>query len=519
MELQARAAWVKYVSGDKPAGILAMKDAVARRPSFAWGFRKLAEWHEAKHDHAAQADFCRELVKISPRDGDAHAALAFARLRNGDREGAQRSFERALTLGCENAAAAQELCEILLDTGDRDGVGRALRLLRRVDPHAADRMEVEIAAHEGDEERAAASFGRLCLSPSAPDDHVREARRLLVLVGLGERAQRELSRLREDASIHPVAAEMWAQTSIQRRDGELESKVPGLDPTHAASRRAAAAAAPPRPAPPALPAAPPGVRAAGCLALPPGAVVGGGGRVVEQRAAGRGGGLARRVPRGRDALLAALLVVCVVLQRIGKPWRAAALSRRVAEGPEVSPQASYHRAWAAIGAALDGDDASAAAFLDRIAEEHLVERQAKVVQLARRILELRAAPRSDRARLFAEIEPELSEICLVLRRTGHAGASVVGRAERRIARDVRSMGALSWGLGTNLGPVLGVLGMLGVVGLISRPLGAGLLGIIVLVMMSPWLWERSWPPSFGGSGPPRGSAARLPAGPEGEEAS
>ncbi len=131
VELLGRAAWVKAARGDLAGAIAAMRAAVARHPSFVWGWRKLAAWNDERWDHAATVECCRELVKIAPEEGGAHAELGAARMALGDREGARRSLERALTFADEDPRTAKILFDLQLGDGDLEGAERPLRLLRR----------------------------------------------------------------------------------------------------------------------------------------------------------------------------------------------------------------------------------------------------------------------------------------------------------------------------------------------------------------------------------------------------
>lgn len=508
MELLGRAAWVKAVRGDADLAIAAMRAAVARHPSFAWGFRKLAAWHGERYDHAAQVECLRELVKIAPDDGAAHAELGVARIALGAREAARRSFERALTLANEDPQPAKELFDLQIDDGDLEGAERSMRLLRRNAPPLAALAEVEIGLRRGDEDRAIAAFRRVCVLPDAPSGIVLAARRRLVWGGLGERAQREMEDLCGDPAVHQAIAATWARTSLLRGDGVLDRRLDALDPTA------------------------PGARSAALGALT---------HHVTKRERFR---LFRWLLRRRTWMkghadlwsgAASALVACDLpriaaiwlsgcpldgtdspaawaaiartLRAVGKPGRAIAASRR-ARLAGAGPNESYHRAWLAFDAALAADDARASRLLAAVNEPGLDPPEQAVVRAARAMLHFRALPPPRRRGAFREAETELDEICDALGKF-RGGVLCARRARLRIARDVRMLSAWGWAAGSWAAGWGALAVVAAYVAYLAPSTQGWLLGALVLLVLFPHARERSWPPTF------ELSPARIPdAGPE-----
>lgn len=512
--LLGRAAAVRAERGDMDGAIAAMRAAVARSPGYAWGWGKLADWFEERRDHAAQVEACRELVRISPDDAAAHSALGWARLSLGDRPGARRSLERALTLANEDPAPARNLFDLQIEDGDLAGAERSLRLVRRNAPDLAHLLEVEIALAKDDADRAITSFRLLGASANAHPGLVLAARRRLVWAGHATRVRREMQALCAGPSVNPAIAATWARVSLQRGDGAFDELLATRTAADGGARHAALSRMQHHVSE---------RRRLGLLAF-----------LIRRRrfllghpdlwSGAAGALLACKLPWTAAIWLTgcplhaansprSLLHLASTLRAVAKPWRAVELHRRALRptagaDPSEAAALTEHRVWMALEHALSGEDARAATLLRSVKEDDFPLGTGTAFALAHRVLGLRGESAAARPVTFRAMERELDRLCGNLGRAeGWSGRAWERRVRRRIARDVP--GASAWLFGYSQLVVMGVVLLVpATLAVLIAPLRWWIASAVALFFVAPRAWQHLWPPSFDFARP---APERLPA--------
>ncbi len=236
-ELRGRAAWIEMSRGNHAAAAAKLRAVLALDSNYTWGWAQLVECATALGDTAGRAVAAEQLARVAPRSQGAQMRLADARLAQGDWAGARASWERALALGGD-AAAAIRLTRAALEDGDVEAGQRWAALVRARAGDGALPSETRVALSRDDRTGAIALFRRACAVPGAPMTGV--VRNLLVCAGLGNEAYRVLSE-EVAASPAPPVAIAWALTSLERADGQAEAWLFQADPRAEATRAAARA--------------------------------------------------------------------------------------------------------------------------------------------------------------------------------------------------------------------------------------------------------------------------------------
>jgi tetratricopeptide (TPR) repeat protein len=98
VELRGQAAWIKALFGDIEEASADMRRILEDRPDYLWGWMKLADMAQEAGDSEEQLKAALAMVRLAPRSPLAHKYEGDARLRRGDKEGAEAAFARAAAL-------------------------------------------------------------------------------------------------------------------------------------------------------------------------------------------------------------------------------------------------------------------------------------------------------------------------------------------------------------------------------------------------------------------------------------
>ncbi|MBS2027684.1 MAG: hypothetical protein JST54_07270 [Deltaproteobacteria bacterium] len=114
--------------------------------------KALAAVAKQDHDDVAGLAAWKEIVAMSPQDGQAMVELAKLEESQGDVEGARRDFTKAADLRGIDLDTAQHLVALAKKAGDTKGLTDALTTLSRIDKdHAAPELELaQLAASQKD---------------------------------------------------------------------------------------------------------------------------------------------------------------------------------------------------------------------------------------------------------------------------------------------------------------------------------------------------------------------------------
>ncbi|MGE3409622.1 MAG: tetratricopeptide repeat protein [Pirellulales bacterium] len=151
--------------GDAPAAIAELKRLLQGDPDcyVAWG--RLATWHE-ESDPAEYLAAAQQMARIDPRRPVSWGYLAEARLKNGDRAGAKRDFQRAIEIAPDYLFAESALFDLQLEDGEFDEAERTLQHCAASIPRPwllSDKAK--LATHRGDWNAAVPLVQQLCVTP------------------------------------------------------------------------------------------------------------------------------------------------------------------------------------------------------------------------------------------------------------------------------------------------------------------------------------------------------------------
>ncbi len=134
--LLGRAAWVRYLRGEREEAISDMLAVIRRTPSYGWGIQQVLDWGKAIRAPIATAE---RLVEAAPESALAHAVLGEA-LREADRlDEAERCYARALEIDATDQLARLGLFDVRYDQGKYDAAAPLLDALPPENPYVMSR--------------------------------------------------------------------------------------------------------------------------------------------------------------------------------------------------------------------------------------------------------------------------------------------------------------------------------------------------------------------------------------------
>lgn len=117
-ELRIREAWIMARKGNDPEAVRLMDDALADDPNHVWGWQLLTDWHQ-QHERLEQAETaCRQLVRLQPGQNIPLGYLGDLQLAQKKNSEAQATFRRALEIAPDYVFALGKLFDLLIDAKD-----------------------------------------------------------------------------------------------------------------------------------------------------------------------------------------------------------------------------------------------------------------------------------------------------------------------------------------------------------------------------------------------------------------
>lgn len=226
--LEGRLAMMRASLGDLPGAREDMRTLLQRAPLYVWGWQKVAEWSRVLQDPEAAVEAARQVVRGEPAAAEAYALLGDLLDDLGDLPGACQALTHSLRLQPINPGTAHLLGSIALTLGNLADAEHALELLRvavqQGPPESrflADYLEARVASATRQGRRASTAFRALCLEPQAPARALEEARKAMIEGGLGDEAQRVLSKALSRPGAHDRVTSLWRSTERAREAWSL----------------------------------------------------------------------------------------------------------------------------------------------------------------------------------------------------------------------------------------------------------------------------------------------------------
>jgi tetratricopeptide (TPR) repeat protein len=240
--LRARAAWVEAARGDAQAAITQLRALLADDPHSFRGWSDLARLADACGEDAIYVEAAEQMVRLEPQEARAHATLADARLRSGDRAGAKASFRRTFDLDREFRPAGMMLFDEQLADGE---VEEAAATLADVEETLRDEWSlaraVQLAVRRGQVDEAQLRLRELCVQPADDPWPYRTAVEAMAATGSGPAVTALLDEVVEQERANPNLGVLWVERRIACRDWKLERRLPALLKRGSVGARAAAA--------------------------------------------------------------------------------------------------------------------------------------------------------------------------------------------------------------------------------------------------------------------------------------
>jgi tetratricopeptide (TPR) repeat protein len=168
--LRGRAIEILARRGLRKEAVAQMKDFVKEQPGFRWGVELLVRWLVDEGNEEEAEEYCRQLARLSPHDGEPLFYASDIALRNGKREAAKQYLRDALVRDSSLTGAAEKLLEILMDDGEWEEARTQLEALERnASGGLAASFRARYHAMRGEWKPAVATLERLL---SVPDLYV-----------------------------------------------------------------------------------------------------------------------------------------------------------------------------------------------------------------------------------------------------------------------------------------------------------------------------------------------------------
>jgi len=131
-ELRIRAAWIMAKKGNDAEAVRLMDAALADDPNHVWGWQLLTDWHQ-QHERLEQAETaCRQLVRLQPGQNIPLGYLGDLQLAQKKSSEAQATFRRALEIAPDYVFGLSKLFDLYIDAKDW---AAAEMLLEQSSPH------------------------------------------------------------------------------------------------------------------------------------------------------------------------------------------------------------------------------------------------------------------------------------------------------------------------------------------------------------------------------------------------
>lgn len=419
-------------------------DGVLREsPGDAFGFLLLVRCQQLRGEPGRALAAAQELVRLAPRNADAHRHLAEARLDTGDRAGAIASHRRAVAIAPGDLRSAVALFELHHEDRDADAAARVLALLSRSAPATAASLGVRLELLRGDAGAALDRMRTVCITPTVMPAQIWATRAALIHAGLAGEAHALFTSLLGDPAAHREVGRVVTRTLAAR--GNYRSGLPllaGLDAAVPASRAAALEAI--------------GLALPNWLAWHDFTVLrrhraffrahtelwSGLGQLLVAHRKAHTAVLWLRDHRERErppAVALWCLSRALVLQ--GRTARASEVSERALTAAEQDACSRAHLTRAAFHRALRGETEEAAARLAHVDQGALDAKAAGLHRLTTTLLAVQRTPAEQRAAMLPWARQELSLV---------PHDADWNDAQRRLVRDIRSMSAVGWRYGNPL---------------------------------------------------------------------
>jgi tetratricopeptide (TPR) repeat protein len=166
VELRARRAWIESLCGNLNTAILLMQDCVVEEANHYGCWMRMAELRRQRGEWPEYLAAAQALERIDPQNEMSLGYLGEALLAAGRREEAKQYLTRAFRLATTYEFAGLNLFDLQLEDGE---IEEASQTLKAVAQHTQNARvlarEIQLAARQGDRERALERFRRLCVTP------------------------------------------------------------------------------------------------------------------------------------------------------------------------------------------------------------------------------------------------------------------------------------------------------------------------------------------------------------------
>lgn len=213
--LRGRLAWLAAQRGRLNQAIRVMRTAVAEDPTYAWGWRMLADWLDNQGKTKAHAHAAEQLVLLTPDDPMAWAHRADARRRLGDLEGARADYERALEMSPGYVYVAFHIFDLSLEARDFKRARSVLRTIKSsIAPGDYHSRAVRLSVAAAQPDAACKHLARLCGNCDGDQTLIAETAAHLEEAGWERECEKVLW---DNLAQGQAVSKHWVET-VRRRD-------------------------------------------------------------------------------------------------------------------------------------------------------------------------------------------------------------------------------------------------------------------------------------------------------------
>jgi tetratricopeptide (TPR) repeat protein len=223
--LLGRAAWIEAERGNRAEAIRQMRAVVERDSNYYWGWRNLADWHDADETNKEYLEAGEALVRISPDKAEAYGYRGDARLRSGSRAEGKADLQKSIELDPSYRYGGSRLFDEQLADNELEAAARTVEILReRSDDQLTRARSVQLCAKQGNRAKAVELLSEICRHDSGERWPLDAATEAMKTAGWTREMRRALWRAMDSRDTVALAGGLWAQNASSCKHLQLAWK-------------------------------------------------------------------------------------------------------------------------------------------------------------------------------------------------------------------------------------------------------------------------------------------------------
>lgn len=219
-ELEARAAWIEWRSGNPEEAIARMERALEASPRMYGEWQVLADWRRELGDVEGYRAAAETMAQLDPHNEVTLGYLGEALLNCGDRAGAKRAFAKSRQIDPAYLFGGLLLFDLQVEDGEwEEAEGTLTDLELHVGGRYVLARRIQMAAHQESLYHARRALQTLCTTPAENEDPWPLRHALDVMQGANWLREMDevVTGSLEAPDVDPHVGELWSRVQVLRR--------------------------------------------------------------------------------------------------------------------------------------------------------------------------------------------------------------------------------------------------------------------------------------------------------------